>query len=51
MKIGFVRSVHQWVGCPETGDIAVSFASANKPAFENTVHYFNLFELLESTPP
>jgi hypothetical protein len=42
---------HQWVGCPETGDMLVSFANDDKLACENTVHSFNLFDLLESEPP
>lgn len=44
-------SMHQWVACPETGDIVISFASADKNAFENPVHHFNLFELLGSKLP
>lgn len=47
----FFPSFHQWVACPETGDMVVSFASANKSAHENPVHHFNLFELLDSEPP
>lgn len=45
------QPVHQWVGCPETGDMAISFASVDKMAHYNTVHNFNLFELLEESPP
>jgi hypothetical protein len=41
----------QWVACPKTGNILVSFASADKNAWENPVHYFNMFELLDSKPP
>jgi len=51
MRIGFVKSIHQWVACPETGDISVAFATADTFAFENPVHYFNLYELLDSDPP
>jgi len=51
MKIGLVRSIHQWIACPETGGISVAFSTADKYAFENPVHYFNLFDLLESEPP
>ena len=51
MRIGFVKSVHQWVACPETGGISVAFSTADTYAFENPVHYFNLFDLLESGPP
>jgi hypothetical protein len=49
--IRLFTSLHQWVSCPETGDMVVSFADADKSAYENPVHYFNLFELLESEPP
>jgi hypothetical protein len=51
MRIGFVKSIHQWVACPETGEISVAFATADTFAFENPVHYFNLYELLDSDPP
>jgi len=44
---GFPETMHQWAACPETGDIAVSFASVDTNAFENQVYYFNLFELIE----
>jgi len=50
-KIGFVNSVHQWVACPETGDLAIAFAKGNVFAFKNPVHYFNLFDELTETPP
>jgi hypothetical protein len=42
---------HQWAMCPETGDIAVSFAGGDKKAFENPVHYFNFYDLLDAEPP
>jgi len=42
---------HQWVACPETGEMVVTFASSDKIASANPVHHFNLFELLESEPP
>lgn len=48
---GFLEPWYQWVACPETGDMTVSFASADKKACENPVHYFNLFQLLNSNPP
>lgn len=51
MKIGLVHSIHQWVGCPKTGDIAFAFADEDSYSFENPVHYLNLYELLDSTPP
>ena len=49
MTIGFVRSIHQWVACPKTGDIALAVTHDGTPAFRNPVHYLNLDELLE--PP
>ena len=45
---GFLESWNQWVACPETGDMLVSFASNDKYASKNPVHHFNLFELLQS---
>ena len=51
MKMHFYEPCHQWVGCPETGEMVISFASAEKMAHYEPVHYFNLFELLDSQPP
>jgi hypothetical protein len=45
------QPLNQWVACPETGEMVISFASVNKMAHFNPVHYFNFFELLESEPP
>ena len=50
-KLGSFKAFHQWVACPESGDIVVSFATRDKAACENPVHYFNLYKLLESEPP
>ena len=51
-KLSSYKALHQWVACPETGDIVISFADAdNKTACENPVHYFKLSELLEAEPP
>ena len=49
-RLGTYIPLHQWVACPETGDILVSFASVEKNAHENPVYCFNLFELLNSKP-
>jgi len=46
-KVGFMCGLYQFVCCPETGDIIISFADADKKAYENPVHRFNLFELLD----
>ena len=48
---GMAEAWNQWVACPETGDMVVSFAARNKNAFETEVHFFNLFELLDGEPP
>jgi predicted choloylglycine hydrolase len=51
-KLGGVYvALHQWVACPETGDIAISFSSLEKNAYENPVHHFNLYDLLNASPP
>ena len=50
-KFGSFKPFHQWVACPESGDIVISFASKDKMACENPVHYFNLYKLLEEKPP
>ncbi len=47
----FNRAWNMWIACPETGDIVVCFASKEKIAFNNPVHYFNFFELLNAIPP
>ena len=44
-------SHHQWVVCPETGDIIVSFADGEQQAQYNNLHYFNVYELIEAEPP
>ena len=50
-KLYFYMPIQQWVACPQTGDMAICFASRDKIASYNPVHYFNLFELLEAEPP
>lgn len=47
----FLKAWNQWAACSETGDIAVSFATNSRNACENKVHYFNLYDLLNSNPP
>ncbi|RLF42204.1 MAG: hypothetical protein DRN12_01025 [Thermoplasmata archaeon] len=47
VELGFYSTLHQWVACPETGDILISFATRDKDAYENPVHHFNLFSLLK----
>lgn len=43
-------SFHQWVACPENGDIFISFADGNNQAQYGDIQYFNLFKLLNSKP-
>jgi len=40
----------QWVACPETGDMVVSFAQDGKSAYDSPIIYVNLFQLLNSEP-
>ena len=47
----FNRAWNMWVADPGTGDMVVCFASKDKIAFSNPVHYFNFYELLNATPP
>ena len=47
----FNRAWNMWVADPESGDMVVCFATKDKIAFENPVHYFNFYELLNSSPP
>jgi hypothetical protein len=53
MKIGFVHSIHQWVACPETGDLAIAFTKGQVLSYKprNPVHHFNLFDELLEIPP
>ena len=44
--LGLLRTIHQWVACPKTGDMLVSFATPTESAFKNQVHYFNLYRLI-----
>jgi hypothetical protein len=41
----------QWVICPETGEMAISFASSDTRACYEPVHYFNIFTLMEANSP
>jgi len=44
-------TIYQFVACPQTGDILLSFASGQHSAFENPVHAFNLYDLINESPP
>jgi hypothetical protein len=41
----FTRAWNQWTACYETGEYAVCFASHDKIAYYNPIHYFNLQNL------
>lgn len=45
---GFLNPWHQWVCNLNTGELAISFASADKPAHENQIHTINIYELFKS---
>jgi hypothetical protein len=50
-RLDIFFALHQWVACPETGDLLISFANHDEKACACPVHYFNMFELLEAEPP
>lgn len=43
-----LQAYHQWVCCPETGDMIISFGDRDNKAQFCKTHQFNLFELLDS---
>jgi hypothetical protein len=47
----FNRAWNMWVAEPGTGDVVVCFAKGTSMAFDNPVHYFNFYTLLQATPP
>jgi len=47
----YYASRHLWVACPKSGDMAICFGDDVKKSYENPIHYFNLFELMNSEPP
>jgi len=51
LKIMYTDTWDQKVFCPETGDIAISFAENGVTASRTPVYYFNIYELLNSEPP
>ncbi len=48
---GMAEAWNQWVACPATGDMVVSFANHDQMAFKTKPHYFNLYALLSESPP
>ena len=49
-RLNYYRSGHQWVACPKTGDLKISFGTHTKNACDNNVYDFNLFDLLNYNP-
>jgi len=41
----------QWVCCPKTGDMLISYSDGERSSEYNPVHHFNLFKLLNSNSP
>lgn len=50
IPIFYINTWDQKVFCPETGDIAISFAKNGVTAYRTPVHYFNIYDLLNSKP-
>ena len=48
---GMAEAWNQWVACPATGDMVVSFATHDQMAFKTEPHYFNLYQLLQEQQP
>lgn len=48
---GSYQCLCQWVICPETGDMVISFASSDARACYEPVHYFNFFQLIQAEQP
>ena len=48
---GFMEAWIQWIADPVSRDIYVSFATLDKYAYENPVHHFNIFDLINAEPP
>lgn len=42
----YTQTWHQWTVCPETGDMAVSFANNTITAYKTPVHYFNIYDIM-----
>ena len=49
--MGSYRSFHQWIACPETGELVISFANRDNTAVRNQVQYFTISELIAAEPP
>ena len=47
----FNRAWNMWVADPLSGDLVVCFATKDRIAWSNPVHFFNFYDLLTTTPP
>jgi hypothetical protein len=45
-KLHLLEVWHQWIACPETGDMWFTLAGDKKSSFENKVHHVNLFDFI-----
>jgi len=43
-------TIHQWVACPQTGEIIIAFAQGKTNAWSQPIHHYTLQELLEHIP-
>jgi hypothetical protein len=48
---GMAEAWNQWVTCPATGDMILSFATHDQMAFRNPTHVVNFYDLLNESPP
>ena len=46
--LGIWQCLYQWVVCPETGEMVISFASSDTRACYEPIYYFNIFNLIEA---
>jgi hypothetical protein len=46
-SLRIVEVWHQWVVCPETGDMWFTLAGDGKSSFKNEVHHVNLYDFIE----
>jgi len=44
----YSQTWHQWVVCPETGELVVSFSNQTRTAFIEPLHRFNIYELMNA---
>ena len=44
----YSKTWNQWIICPETGDLLISFSDKDRSAFCNKVHHFNYYDLINA---